>query len=300
MLTLRGPSKASFMKLTTRGNSDTREQVRRKPRVMIYGVGFYGMEAVRIVAKKGWPIVAVMVRVDSLARGKQLTRLYTEHTSLNLAFVSGAHSLAKITHVINRLKRYEIDGIVCVNMFGEGFNLPALKIAAFHSSHKSMAVTLQFIGRFGRANQTDVGPSTFLAEPLNSNAEIRELYETGAVRREIIQNLSEARIESEISRRDVLDSFAIDAMPDMNDFSLYMVYVVAGVGLVGPTVAAPVVGDHPVVVAKEEGHLGVPVVRRKRPAVAEHDRLARAPILVEDVYAVRGGNGGHQVAPSAL
>jgi hypothetical protein len=58
---------------------------------------------------------------------------------------------------------------------------------------------------------------------LNSNAEIRELYETGAVRREIIQNLSEARIESEISRRDVLDSFAIDAMPDMNDFSLYTI-----------------------------------------------------------------------------
>jgi hypothetical protein len=44
------------MNLTARGNSDTQDQVRRKPRVMIYGVGFYGMEAVRILAKKGWPI----------------------------------------------------------------------------------------------------------------------------------------------------------------------------------------------------------------------------------------------------
>jgi 4-hydroxy-tetrahydrodipicolinate reductase len=54
MLTLRDrPSKAPFMNLTARGNSDTQDQVRRKPRVMIYGVGFYGMEAVRILAKKG-------------------------------------------------------------------------------------------------------------------------------------------------------------------------------------------------------------------------------------------------------
>jgi len=53
MLTLRAyPSKPPFMNLTVRGNSDTQDQAQRKPRVMIYGVGFYGMEAVRILAKK--------------------------------------------------------------------------------------------------------------------------------------------------------------------------------------------------------------------------------------------------------
>jgi hypothetical protein len=46
------PSKAPSMNLTACGNSDTQDQVRHKPRVMIYGVGFYGMEAVRILAKK--------------------------------------------------------------------------------------------------------------------------------------------------------------------------------------------------------------------------------------------------------
>jgi hypothetical protein len=52
-----------------------------------------------------------------------------------------------------------------------------------------------------------------------------------------------------------------------------MIHVVAGAGLVGPAVAAPVVGDHPIPVMKEEGHLGIPVVRCQRPAVAENDRL---------------------------
>ena len=41
-----------------------------------------------------------------------------------------------------------------------------------------------------------------------------------------------------------------------------LVHVVTGAGLVGPAVAAPVVGDHPIPVMKEEGHLGIPVVRR--------------------------------------
>ena len=50
------------MNLNAQRNSATRGQVRNKPRVMIYGVGFYGMEAVRILAEKGWPIVAAVNR----------------------------------------------------------------------------------------------------------------------------------------------------------------------------------------------------------------------------------------------
>ena len=38
--------------------------------------------------------------------------------------------------------------------------------------------------------------------------------------------------------------------------------------------------------AEEEHHLGVPVVRGQRPAVAEHDRLSRSPVLVEDLGTV--------------
>src|SRR5689334_6966991 len=53
------------------------------------------------------------------------------------------------------------------------------------------------------------------------------------------------------------------------------------VGAVGhlrrPAVPAPVVRDHAVAAPWEEHHLGIPVVSRERPAVAEDDRLARAP-----------------------
>lgn len=52
--------------------------------------------------------------------------------------------------------------VVCVNMFGEGFDLPNLKIAALHSIHKSLGVTLQFIGRFARTGG-NVGDASFVA-----------------------------------------------------------------------------------------------------------------------------------------
>ncbi len=68
-----------------------------------------------------------------------------------------------------------------------------------------------------------------------------------------------------------------------------VVHVVAGADLGGPTVPTPVVRDHPVAVVKEEQHLGVPVVGREGPAVAEDDRLPGTPILVEDLDIIRCG-----------
>ncbi len=163
-----------------------------------------------------------MVRADTLARAKELKEIYNRNTQLDLAFVSGKHSLGHVKGIISKLRNDELQGIVCVNMFGK-INLPNLKIAAIHSPHKSLAVTLQFIGRFARAGQADIGRATFLAEPISSQAEIGELYETGAIWRDVVENLAGARLQTELHTREVLDSFAIEAAPDMNDFSLYTV-----------------------------------------------------------------------------
>jgi len=165
----------------------------------------------------------VMVRTDGVARAKDLKELYDRNTGLRLAFVNGQHSLGHVKRIIAKLKVNELDGIVCVNMFGEGFNLPNLKIAAIHSPHKSLAITLQFIGRFARTGQPNIGGATFLAEPTSSGEEIDELYDAGAVWRDIVQNLGAGRVEEEMRTREVLDSFQVDAAPDMEDFSLYTV-----------------------------------------------------------------------------
>jgi superfamily II DNA or RNA helicase len=163
----------------------------------------------------------VMVRADTLPRAQELKEIYERHTRLRLAFVNGKHSLAHVKRIVTKLRASELDGIVCVNMFGEGFNLPNLKIAAVHSPHKSLAITLQFIGRFARTGQQNIGGATFLAEPISSSEELGQLYEARAVWRDIVHNLGASRVEAEVHTREVLDSFEINAAPDMEDFSLY-------------------------------------------------------------------------------
>jgi superfamily II DNA or RNA helicase len=59
-------------------------------------------------------------------------------------------------------------------MFGEGFDLPELKVAALHDVHKSLAVTLQFTGRFTRT-KSGVGDATAIANI--ANVEVEEVLE---------------------------------------------------------------------------------------------------------------------------
>ena len=61
--------------------------------------------------------------------------------------------------------------------------------------------------------------------------------------------------------------------------------------------AAPVVRDDAIAALAEEQHLPVPVVRAERPAMREHDRLSRAPVLVENLCSVLRGDSGHLHSP---
>lgn len=81
--------------------------------------------------------------------------------------------------------------VVCVDMFGEGFDLPSLKVAALHSVHKSIGVTLQFIGRFSRA-QADVGDATFVANTAEDGVPeaLETLYQEDADWNRLLADLS--------------------------------------------------------------------------------------------------------------
>ena len=99
----------------------------------------------------------LMVRTNTKSNAELLEELYTMNTSLKLRKIdsSVSHSTVKVT--LEKLQKGELDGIICVDMLGEGYDFPNLKIAAIHSPHKSLASTLQVIGRFARTNATNVG-----------------------------------------------------------------------------------------------------------------------------------------------
>lgn len=165
----------------------------------------------------------LMVRTDSKKRAAELVELYGEQTALRLKLIQGTHSLTYVKKVLTALAANELDGIVCVNMLGEGFDMPRLKVAAVHSPHRSLAVTLQFIGRFARTAGGRLGEATFLATASGVEVEAEKLYSAGAVWADIIPNLSAARVQREVEAREFIGTFERDVgtIPDLSDMSLY-------------------------------------------------------------------------------
>ncbi|WIW88083.1 DEAD/DEAH box helicase family protein [Sphingobium sp. V4] len=165
----------------------------------------------------------LMVRTDSRKRAKELEEIYAAETRLRLKLVYGAQSLSTVKKTLASLEAGHLDGIICVNMLGEGFDMPRLKIAAVHAPHRSLAVTLQFIGRFARTSGSKLGDATFIAPQSAIQLEAERLYTAGAVWAEIVPNLSEARIRREVEARETLDTFDFQAatIPDLSDLSLY-------------------------------------------------------------------------------
>jgi superfamily II DNA/RNA helicase len=99
--------------------------------------------------------------------------------------------------------------IVCVDMLGEGFDLPELKIAAFHDIRKSLAVTLQLAGRFTRS-RPDLGNATFVANlaEVNVQEELRKLYTRDPDWNYLLPQLSDTAIDAQVTFKEFIDGFA--------------------------------------------------------------------------------------------
>jgi DNA or RNA helicases of superfamily II len=151
----------------------------------------------------------VMVRTDTKDSAKALEKLYNNVTHLRLKRIDSSTTYNTVERSIDSLKLKEIDGLICVDMLGEGFDFPNLKIAAVHAPHKSLASTLQFIGRFARTNADNIGKAKFIA--MNDNGLVIEnyrLFASDAVWQEMIIDMSERKIHVEESVKNNLKKYS--------------------------------------------------------------------------------------------
>ena len=123
----------------------------------------------------------MMARCDNIGRAKEIYSLYSEIASdFNPIIV---HSEGEnVTSELNKIFTRESRIVICVNMLGEGFDLPQLKIAAVHDTHKSLAVLLQFTGRFTRTADNSIGNATVIANIANTDVSsaLERLYSEDA------------------------------------------------------------------------------------------------------------------------
>jgi len=154
----------------------------------------------------------VMARASSIDRAIAIHEIYQQlapghHPLLIHSKQSDEAKRAALRCLRDRRSRV----IVCVDMLGEGFDLPQLKIAALHDMHKSLAITLQFTGRFTRT-APDIGDATMIANMADAKVDesLRALYAEDADWNVLLRRLSEGATGREARRSAFLDAF-VDA-----------------------------------------------------------------------------------------
>ncbi len=163
----------------------------------------------------------IVVRASSTDRADALRKIYEAETSLRLSRVHSGLTARSVTKAIDALRAGEIDGVIAVDMLGEGFDLPNLKVAALHSPHRSLAVTLQFIGRFARTTgDATLGEASFFAIPDEIEGDVAGLYVPGAEWNEIVEGLSRDQIALESDARTFIRTFErpSDGDEDVEEF----------------------------------------------------------------------------------
>lgn len=157
-----------------------------------------------------------MARVSTQVRATEVHAIYAALGQFNPVIIHSGLKETEIDSARMKLESGESRIVICVDMLGEGFDMPELKIAAFHDLRKSLAVTLQLAGRFTRARE-DLGEPVFIANTadVNLKEELRALYAQDPDWNLLLPHLSEGAIGQELEAQRFIGGFTgqLDEIP---------------------------------------------------------------------------------------
>lgn len=151
----------------------------------------------------------LMARCENKKRAEDIFKLYEEFTDLNPVLIHS--SVLNRKELMHSIVNGEHKIIVTVDMLGEGFDLPQLKIAAFHDIRKSLPITLQFAGRFTRTSfDNNLGNATFIANLADAKVEeeLAELYARDADWNILLSDLSADQTDEKIELDEFIRGFS--------------------------------------------------------------------------------------------
>lgn len=153
-----------------------------------------------------------MARCSTIDRARDLHQLYSAmFPEFRPVIVHSQQPLRERRANLSALRRFDSRIIVCVDMLGEGFDLPELKIAGLHDPHKSIAVTIQFVGRFTRQDPR-LGDATVIANTGVDDIDrsLAKLYAEDADWNALVEALSTAKIDRQVRRAEMFKGFVGD------------------------------------------------------------------------------------------
>ncbi len=150
----------------------------------------------------------LMARVKDISRTEEVYSLYKGYTEFDPVIIHSQQFSTEKKKNLAKIRNKKSRIIICVDMLGEGFDLPELKIAALHDIHKSLGVTLQFTGRFTRTTNK-IGDATFVANIADPNVSdtLTSLYGENADWNKILRNIGTQAIQEQVDLKEFLKGF---------------------------------------------------------------------------------------------
>lgn len=161
----------------------------------------------------------LLVRANKVERAEALyNEIYSKtYNQFNPVLITNKQSSKEKKDRIQALKDNTSQIVVCVDMFGEGIDIPNLKIAAIHDKYKSMPITLQFIGRFARSKE-DLGNAKLVTNIADDNIAdaLQDLYDKDTDWNKLLPRKSSDYIDKEISLQQLINGFNTEDIEDLN------------------------------------------------------------------------------------
>lgn len=159
----------------------------------------------------------MMARVEKIERAKEVYKIYQKYSEYNPLLVHSKLSDSEKNEVLDKIKNDDnCKIIVCVDMLGEGYDLPTLKVCALHEIHKNITTSIQFFGRFTRSSQGKVGNATIIANIGDKNLKdnlLKKLYAKDADWNKILKISNEGILKNLNKEEEFFQKFNEEEIP---------------------------------------------------------------------------------------
>lgn len=153
----------------------------------------------------------LMARCNTQDKANSIFKLYEAYPEFNPVVIHTGLNKSEREEARRKILSRESRIIVCVDMLGEVFDLPNLKIAAFHNIRKSLPITIQLAGRFTRTKFDEkLGDASIIVNLKDADVkkELEEFYALGADWNSLLPRVSTTRINKEIDFSKFLNGFS--------------------------------------------------------------------------------------------
>ncbi|MPQ47831.1 DEAD/DEAH box helicase [Marinifilum sp. N1E240] len=166
---------------------------------------------------------SILIRTDTIDDSVRLAEMYNDK-GLNVDYIHSKRSANVNSLLIDKVRKNELDGLVCVGIASEGLDIPNLKLAVLHATPRSIPYTIQFLGRISRTNNDQEGIAKLIANEDEVKGEVYKLYKSDEAWSKLIPQL----IDEQMARaRHYKSSQAKEEdfqMPELNVFFSALVY----------------------------------------------------------------------------